>query len=99
MGKIIKKTTAELALIEMRLAIVQHCVAMKRTIKLFACGNITAGVASMDGAVTALEAALRSQVAGLTLPCPACNKPLDIMVWVNDQECTVCGAELVWPNG
>jgi hypothetical protein len=83
-----------LKLVEMRLAIMQHCRAMKAIITFLEQGNVTAAIARLDQATKALDAALRGTEVGEILPCFKCGHEQAVLAWVDNKVCERCGAEI-----
>lgn len=85
------------AFLELQLAVIQHCQALKAITELLERDQKTAAVARLDGAVAALHAVVRGQCAGKTMKCPACGTEQDVVAWVDDRKCNICGEELDLP--
>lgn len=88
---------ALLATLELKRGIEQHCLALRATISLLEADKKPAAIARLEGAVSALEAVVRGQCAGLTMPCPTCQQPQNVTAWVDAHKCDACGSELIWP--
>lgn len=71
-------------LIELQCAIIAHCAALKAVTQLLLNGKKDAAVARLDGAVTALAAAVRGQCAGVSMKCPNCGSEQNVVAWVDD---------------
>lgn len=77
---------AGLALLELQLALLHHCAALLER------GKDKAAWARVEGAVSALHAAVRGQAIGKAFPCPSCGKRSAIVRWAeNESCCPKCG--------
>lgn len=83
-----------LKLIELQLATITHCKALKEVTSLMVAEKYDAAIARLDGAVMVLEATIRGQCAGVTMKCPACQSEQDVVAWVDDKQCRNCGGDL-----
>jgi transcription initiation factor IIE alpha subunit len=81
-----KRRIAALNLIELR--------GLKAIVELLKDGKTPAAIARLDGAVTALLATTKSQMAGEYLECPHCGSKEELEAWVEDRLCSKCGGEL-----
>lgn len=88
-----------LKFLELQCAVIQHCQALKAVTQMLLDDQKAAAVARLDGAVTALQATVRGQCIGQTMNCPACGSEQDVVAWVDDRKCHVCGEELEIPEG
>lgn len=79
-------------LMELRLAVMQHCVGMKQAIGLREEVGEEAGWARVEGCIAALEASSRAQCVGVKYRCPECRHESPILEWVGDDgKCPKCG--------
>lgn len=79
-------------LIELRLAVQAHCMALRSVIDMLSNGRVDIAVPRLEGAITALEATSRSQ-AGITLRCNFCKTASSVPEWVdNAGKCPACKA-------
>jgi hypothetical protein len=86
-----------LKLLELQLAVIQHCNALRAVADFLDAGNLDAATARLDGAVAALKAVVRGQSVGVTMACPACGSQQGVVAWVDDGRCDHCGGELKAP--
>lgn len=84
--------------VELQCAVLSHCQALKAVTSLLIEGRIEAAVARLDGAVAAMQAVVRGQCAGESMKCPDCGSEQDVVAWVDDKKCNVCGADLQMPE-
>jgi hypothetical protein len=87
-----------LLLLELRMASIQHCTALRSVILLLEQGKTEAAIARLEGAVASLHATVRSQCAGQKMACPNCGSEQDVVAWVDDGKCDICGEALEFPE-
>lgn len=87
-----------LLLLELRLATMAHCAALKAVTTFLAEGKTEAAIARLDQTVTALHAVVRGQCAGMKMECPRCGTSQDVVAWVDDGKCDHCGGDLKVPG-
>lgn len=83
-----------LAHLELQLTMMQHTTALKSIIGLLEAGNIQGAIAKLDGAVSVLHAAVRSQAIGKTYKCLQCDHEQDVIQWIDEKKCELCGEEI-----
>ncbi len=96
-GPIITRPEA-MVLLELRLAVMQHCTALKFVAEYMAQDKKELATSRLDQAVHALEAVVRGTAVGVTMPCPGCGEEQDITAWLEHRECSACFHPLIWPS-
>lgn len=81
-----------LKLIELQCAVIAHCTALRHVIALWQDGKIDAAIARLEGAVTALDATSRGQVAGVSMKCDVCGESSALVDWAVEGVCPKCNA-------
>jgi hypothetical protein len=81
-----------LDLVELRVHLIAHCRSLKAVIDLWDRGEMEGAKARLEGAVAALEAVQRAQVADVQFQCPECLAIATVLEWVdNESRCLACG--------
>lgn len=86
-------------LIELRMAVLTHCQAVKAACDLYAAGNPNGAIARLEGAVAALETSCRGMVIGSVMKCPTCGEKSELAQWADLGVCPQCGADLDAEDG
>lgn len=84
----------DLKLLELQLAVMQHCQSLKAVTHYLEGQQYEGAIARLEGAVAALHAVIRAQCVGVTMQCPACGSAQNVVAWVDDGQCAACGNPL-----
>ncbi len=85
-------------LLELQLAVLQHCNALGAVTHFLEQGKTDAAIARLDAAISAFQSIIRGQCIGQTKACPICGTTQEVVAWVDSGTCNYCGHELKWPR-